>query len=373
MSRSRTRIPVAIAHDYLTQRGGAERVVLALSRVFPDAPIYTTLYDPEGTFPEFREHRIVTSPLNAITRFREDHRLALPLLAPAASGMRIPADVVVASSSGWAHGFKGSGKMLVYCHNPARWLYQRDEYLGEHGPLSIRRAVLRALGPGLRRWDQLAARRSHRYLANSAVVRERIASTYGILADVVPPPPGIDQLGDQEAHPEVVDWESSDFWLLVSRLLPYKNVDLAVEAFRGRPDRLVVVGEGPEKASLLASVPPNVRILSGISDAELRWLYARARGLIAPSLEDFGLTPLEANSWGIPVVARRGGGYLETVVEGWTGVFFDTLEPHALGRAVDEAALNHWDPGSLREHSRRFGEERFAERIRAEVDALRKS
>ncbi|MGO0575714.1 glycosyltransferase [Ornithinimicrobium panacihumi] len=361
---------MAIAHDYLTQKGGAERVVLALSRVFPEAPIHTTLYSPEGTFPEFAEHDIVTSPLNAVRAFRSDHRVALPLLAPASSRMRIDADVVVASSSGWAHGFKGTGRLLVYCHNPARWLYQTEEYLGDAGRFSSRRLGVRALGPALRRWDRVAAQQADRYLANSVVVRERIARTYGIEADVVPPPPGIDHEGEQAAHPDLADWDGSDFWMVVSRLMPYKNVDLAIDAMRGRWDRLVVVGAGPERDALMADLPPNVRIVSGISDAELRWIYARAQGLIAPSREDFGLTPIEANSWGLPVVALRGGGYLDTVVDGQTGVFFDRLEVETLRSALDRVQALGWDPAVLREHARRFGEERFAERIRAEVASL---
>ena len=369
--RSRPQVPVAIAHDYLTQKGGAERVVLALSRIYPEAPIYTTLYHPEATFPDFRGRTIVTSALNAVPPFRADHRSALPLLASASRSVRIPAEVTIASSSGWAHGFRSAGKMLVYCHNPARWLYQTDEYLGEAGPRSPKRLAVRALGPALRRWDRSAAARADRYLANSAVVRERVARTYGIDADVVPPPPGLDHAGHQSVHPELRDWEGSDFWMVVSRLLPYKNVDLAIDAFRGRPDRLVVVGAGPEREALMADLPDNVRIVSGISDAELRWLYARARGLVAPSLEDFGLTPIEANSWGLPVVARRGGGYLETVVDGRTGIFFDTLDADSLRAALDRALDTPWQPAVLKEHARRFGEERFADRIRAEVEALR--
>ncbi|AXH96900.1 glycosyltransferase [Ornithinimicrobium avium] len=361
---------VAIAHDYLTQRGGAERVVLALSRAFPKAPIFTTLYDKKGTFPEFRERTVVAGPLNRIPALRQNHRRALPMLAPAAGSTRVDADVTIVSSSGWAHGFRTSGRALVYCHNPARWLYQPEEYLGGAGPVAPRRLALAALTPALRRWDRAAALRADRYLANSGVVRDRIAAAYGIDAEVVPPPPGIDTTGEQAAPAQISGWEG--YWLVVSRLMAYKNVGAAVEAFRDRPDdRLVVVGDGPERARLLADLPPNVRILSGISDAELRWTYAHARGLLAPSREDFGLTPLEANAWGLPVVALHEGGYLDTVVDGRTGVFFEHPVSGEIAEAVDRAESREWSPEVLRAHADGFGEAGFAARIRREVEALR--
>lgn len=369
MRGSRPRI--AIAHDYLTQQGGAERVVLALSRAFPHAPIHTTLYDPDATFPEFRDRTVVTSPLNRLTMLRRDHRRALPLLPPASSAMKIDADVVIASSSGWAHGFRTTGKTLVYCHNPARWLYQKDEYLGDAGRLSPKRLAVTALGPVLRRWDRRAAMQADRYLANSNIVRERIAAAYGIDAEVVPPPPGLGTSGEQSAHLELADWQGRRFWLVVSRLMPYKNVDVVLDAFRDRPDdRLVIVGAGPERDRLMAMLPPNARIVSGVSDAELRWIYASAAGLIAPSHEDFGLTPLEANSWGIPVVALRAGGYLDTVVEGLSGVFFDAVSASAISCAVDVAAGRSWSRDALVAHAQAFGEGRFAARLRREVDDL---
>lgn len=140
----------------------------------------------------------------------------------------------------------------------------------------------------------------------------------------------------------------------------------------GRPDeRLVVVGDGPERARLLDDLPPNVRILSGISDAELRWTYAHARGLVAPSREDFGLTPLEANAWGLPVVALHDGGYLDTVVDGRTGLFFEEPTAEQIRGAVDRAQAHGWPPEELRAHADSFGEAGFAERIRREVEALR--
>ena len=364
------RVPVAIAHDYLTQRGGAERVVLALSRAYPEAPIYTTLYNPDTTYPDFRERKIIPSGINKWPGLRSDHRRALPVLAPASSGIRIDADVTIASSSGWAHGFYTTGKLLVYCHNPARWLYQREDYLGDAGPLSLKRLAVTALGPALRGWDREAAKQADRYLANSTVVRQRILSAYGITAPVLFPPPGLSTEGEEHPNPELEEWAGDGFWLVVSRLLPYKNVDVAIEAFRGTDQRLVVVGNGPERDSLLAAAPPNVRIVSDVPDGELRWIYSHAKGLLAPSHEDFGLTPLEANARGLPVVALRAGGYLDTVDDGLSGIFFKEVTAEAIRAAVQEASSRTWDAEAIQAHAATFDEPSFIEKIRSEVDSL---
>lgn len=357
---------VAIAHDYLTQRGGAERVVLTLMKAFPEAPVHTTLYDPEGTYPEFAGADIHTSPLNRIGPLRRDHRLALPLLAPAASRMRIDADVVVASSSGWAHGFDtGEGtRTVVYCHNPARWLYQTEEYLGGQAWRSPLGPPLLALRPALRRWDRRQARDVDVYLANSRVVQQRIATTYGRRAELLPPPHGMDASAPREPVPELADWEPG-YALVVSRLLPYKNVDAVIEAVRGTRRRLVVVGRGPEEARLRATMPDNVRLLGGLSDARLRGVYAGAGLLVAASHEDFGLAPLEAAAFGVPAVALRGGGFLETVLEGSTGIFFDRPEPDQIAAALTVAESHPWDAGSVRARAEEFGEARFIARIRS--------
>ena len=187
---------LALVHDYLTQRGGAERVVLALADAYPDAPVLTSLYDPAGTFPDFAGHDVRTLPLDRIPGLRAHHRLALPLLAPAFSRLQVDAEVAVCSSSGWAHGARVTGRKLVYCHTPARWLYQRDRYLSGARPSA--RAAQWLLAPPLRRWDRRAAASAHRYLVNSNEVRRRVAELYGIDAEVVPPPVDIDPQAPSE-------------------------------------------------------------------------------------------------------------------------------------------------------------------------------
>jgi glycosyltransferase involved in cell wall biosynthesis len=354
---SRSRPTVAIAHDYLTQRGGAERVVLAMHRAFPDATIYTTLYEPDRTYPEFRDARIVTSALNDVRPLRRHHRTALPLLPLAARSMHITEDVVLASSSGWAHGFSATGRRLVYCHAPARWLYQAEAYLGCERKQSLRGLALLTLTPWLKRWDQRHAHAADGYLANSRVVRDMMRATYGIDASVLPAPHAMDPAARQEPVAALDGW--SDYHLVVSRLLPYKNVEAAIEAFRDLPERLVVVGTGPLQRALERRLPANVRLLSNLTDPQLRWVYARSRALVAPSVEDYGLTPLEAAAYGKPTLALGAGGYLDTVVPGTTGLFFRCPTPRDIRAAVLAARDRHWSAPTIRAHAKRFDEPTF--------------
>ena len=362
-----TRPAVAIAHDYLTQRGGAERVVLALHRAFPEATVHTLLYDADSTFPEFRDVPLVTSRLNGIGPLRRHHRLALPLLAPAASRMVVDADVTIVSSSGWAHGFDIRGRSVVYCHNPARWLYQTDDYLGDAAPWSPSALGLRVLGRPLRRWDARAAGRHARYLTNSTVVRDRVLATYGRDTPIVFPPTAVDVAGTQEP----MDAYAPGFHLLVSRLLPYKNVDKAVEAFAMLPEeRLLIIGRGPEGDRLRRSLPANVALEGDISDAQLRWAYAHCTALLAPSIEDLGLTPLEAGAFGKPTLALRHGGYLDTVADGVSGLFFESATSADIADAVRGSRQTAWDPEAVRGHVAQFSEDRFRTTIVAEVERL---
>lgn len=361
---------VAIAHDYLTQRGGAERVVLAMHRAFPEAKIYTTLYDPDGTYPEFRDLDIVTSPLNRLGVFRRDHRVALPLLAPASSALQVPADIVVTSTSGWAHGFRTRGRVLAYCHSPARWLYLSEQYLGgeSRGPKAL---ALAALKPFLVQWDKRAARKAHRYFANSSVVRARIRDVYGLEPDIFHPPHSVATDGPVEPIAGLEDFiGDGGHFLVVSRLLPYKNADQAMEAFRGLNERLLIIGAGPLFDVLEAARPDNVRLARHLSDAEMRWAYSSCRALIAPSFEDFGITPLEGAAWGKPAIALRAGGYLDTVVEGVTGEFFENPSASEIRAAVVAFGPERWDQSKIRSHSEQFSEQRFRERLREEVAAL---
>ena len=354
---------IAIVHDYLTQRGGAERVLLSIAKAFPAAPVHTSLFLPEGTFPGFAPLDVRPSPLNGVRTFRRHHRLAFPVLAPAMSRLTVDADIVLCSSSGWAHGVRVSGRKVVYCHAPARWLYQPGRYLGRHCP-RVAALALSVLAPHLRRWDRAAAHSADHYLTNSRAVRSMIREIYGIEATVLPPPHSVDPHGVQRP----VECLDDGYYLCVSRLLPYKNVDAVVEAFSSlRSRRLVVVGQGPDAARLRAAAGPNVRFLERVDDAELRWLYAHTAGLVSASYEDFGLTPLEAAAFGRPSAVLRFGGYLDTVRPGVTGIFFDRPYPSNIMTAVKALDRWEWDPAAIKAHANDFSEEAFVSRLREEV------
>lgn len=354
---------IAIVHDYLTQRGGAERVVLSLCRAFPEAPVYASLYDPATTFPEFRDQDVRPLWLDRATLLRRHHRLALPILPVAFSTARVRADVVVCSSSGFAHGIRTEGRKIVYCHSPAKWLYRRGDYLGE-SPSATVDVGLRALDPLLRRFDKHAAASADTYIANSTFIASQIHDVYGIEAEVLFPPAGFAVYGPREAVPGL----APGYVLTVSRLLPYKNVEQVMQAFRQLPGlTLVVVGDGPERARLEAAAPESVRFLGEVDDSTLRWLYANCGGLVATSREDFGLTPVEAAVMGKPVAALRFGGYLDTVVQDVTGVFFDVTDPGAIAEAVQALVTVNWDAARIEAHAEVFSEQRFVERIRAIV------
>ncbi len=361
--------PVALVHDYLTQRGGAERVALAMARAFPDAPLYTSLYDPAATFPEFAEIDVRPSPLDRVPGLRRHHRAALPLLARAFSSMSIDADVSICSSSGWAHGASTTGRKVVYCHAPARWLYQTDRYLGTDSPghnsdRSLKRTVLESLRKRLVAWDRAAAASADRYLVNSRASGEAVLRIYGRKAEVLAPPTAI---GPGGALRQVRGIEPG-YWLCVCRLLPYKNIDLVIEAVRAIPQaRLVVVGDGPERSRLESMGGAPVTFLRGLGDDELRWCYANCKALLTASYEDFGLTPLEVASFGKPTAAPRFGGFLDTIVEGRTGVFFERPDSRLIMDAMHQLDAVHWDSEALKQHADGFGEERFGERLREVV------
>jgi glycosyltransferase involved in cell wall biosynthesis len=360
---------VALVHDYITQRGGAERVVLSLAAAFPRAPIYTSLFEPGSTFPEFAALDIHTLPLNRVGLFRAHHQLALPFLAPSFSRLKVEAEVAICSSSGWAHGAQVSGRKVVYCHTPARWLYQADRYL-DHSSSKVSGAALSVLSPFLRRWDHRAAATADRYLVNSRAVRDRVAELYGLEADVVPPP--VDVVHEGEVDP--VAGLEPGFFLCVSRMLPYKNVEAVSDAFRRLPDhRLVVVGSGPLTEHITATSPANVTVLGRVSDANLRWVYASSAGLVTASYEDFGLTPVEAASFGKPTAALRWGGFLDTIVDGSTGVYFERPEPQLIAEAIEQLARGAWDPATLIAHAELFSDARFVARMRAVVEGERGS
>lgn len=361
---------IAIAHDYLTQKGGAERVVLAMHRAFPQATIYTTLYNPEKTYEEFKNANIVVSPLNKIGIFRKNHRAALPFLPIASSLLKVPAQKTLVSSTGWAHGFNFAGKSFVYCHSPARWLYLSDQYLGDQTG-KVLSTILYAMRPILTKWDQWSVRKAGQYAANSTVIQQRIMEVYTKDSEIIFPPFSLPP--DEEMEP-IAGLEEfladENYFMVVSRLLPYKNVDVAIKAFADLDQKLLVIGDGPLAADLRAMSTDNVKFASNISDAQLRFAYAHTRGLLAVSYEDFGLTPLEAGAFGKPTIALHAGGYLDTIREGLNGLFIEKPEIEDLLQGLEAFEHTAWDFFAIKDYSDRFSEFWFRKKLQEKMDEL---
>lgn len=349
---------VAIVHDFLNQRGGAERTVVTMSRIFPDAPIFTSVYSPQDTFEEFKACDIRTSFLQKLPHSEKSFRALLPLYPAAFRRFDLSAyDLVISSSTHVAHHAKPQRAFhVVYCYNPPRWLYQTDEYLTDGGPLSgwATKAVQPLLAV-MRAADRKAAKRPDLYIAISKIVQQRISATYGRDAQVVYPPVDVDRFMGM-ADPKR---EGGDHYLVVSRLLPYKRVDLAIDACRALGRHLVIVGDGPARADLEAKAGPDVRFAGRVSEAELLSLYSSARALIHCGSEDFGLTPLEANAAGIPVVTFGNAGALETVIHGVTGILFPEQQGGDVQQALLQVESRTWDADALRRHAASFDEKAF--------------
>jgi glycosyltransferase involved in cell wall biosynthesis len=347
-------VKVAIAHDYLVQYGGAERVVESMLALWPDAPVYTSMLEPERMPPSLAQADVRTSFLQRSRFLRRHSKAALPLYPAAMRSLDLSGfDLVVSSSSGWAHGVRVDERAchVVYCHTPARWLYRtasygRGERLGA-GPLL----------PLLRGWDRAAAHRPDVYVANSANVRRRIREQYGRDAEVVHPPVETGRFAPGPAE---------DFYLCASRLNAYKRIDLAVAACRRLGRRLLVAGDGPSARELRRAAGSGVELLGRVSDATLADLFRRCRALIVPAEEDFCITAVEAMASGRPVIGYARGGLLETILPDRTGVLFERQTDEGLAEAIERLERLDVDPDAIRAHAVRFDTAVFRRRL-AEV------
>jgi glycosyltransferase involved in cell wall biosynthesis len=348
-------VKVALVHDYLTEMGGAERVVLALTRVFPEAPLYTSVYDAR-TCAEFADRDVRTTFMQHLTQRKRLTKSFFPLFPAAFRRLDLRGfDVVISSSSGFAHHVRVPAETLhiCYCHNPPRFLWQPGDYFRGR-PLTelfVRPALMR-----LRRVDLDAAERVVAYVANSEVVAGRIRETYGRRADVIHPPIDMARYA--------LTSERSGRFLVVSRLLAYKRIDLALEAATSAGLPLDVIGDGPERRRLERMAGPSINFLGRRPDDFVRNALARCTALVLPAAEDFGLTPIEVQASGRPPVAFAAGGALETVRDGETGFLFCEPTPEALGQAMRRAAAHEIDAQHLRNAANRFDVANFDGRLR---------
>jgi glycosyltransferase involved in cell wall biosynthesis len=356
---------MAIVHDYLTQLGGAERIAFTMLGAFPDARMITSCYAPDTTFPGFRDFHVETMRLNRWRAFRRDPRLALPILGRSFENHRVEdVDVVLCSSSGWAHGIATDAPKIVYCHNPARWLYQPDDFFGRLArPL---RRVLESRARGMRAWDKMRASEAALYLVNSTTVQQRVQEHYGVTARVVPPPPGLTPDGPFEAVPGI----EPGYLLSIARARAYKNVASVAEAVEALPgERLVAVGGLPPHPDG-GQWSDRVIGLTRTSDAQLRWLYANAAALVANSNEDFGLTPIEAFGFGTPVLAVQAGGYLDTCRAGLSGLWIDDPSRDGVIDSIERFRATSFDPRVIMVHGSRWSLASFHDDLAGSIDEV---
>jgi len=358
---------IAIVHDWLVTKGGAENTLSQMLAVFPQADLFCLLdFIPESERGFLLNKTSTTSFLQKLPRAKEKYRSYLPLMPFAAERLDLSGyDVVLSSSHAAAKGVKVSAEQLhlCYCYTPFRYAWDlREQYLKEAGlDKGVKGLAARALMAWLRRWDADNSKRVHHFATLSEYVRERIKNAYGRDAEVIYPPvdTGSFTLCEQK----------EDFYVTVSRLVPYKKVDLIVRAFAGMPDKkLVVIGDGPDREKVRAAAGPNTTFLGHAGAEVVAGHLRKAKAFVFAAEEDFGIAPLEAQACGTPVIAYGRGGARETIQEGVSGLFFREQTEASLAEAVKNFEKAFFSPSDCRANSLRFSEEIFRSKLKAFVE-----
>lgn len=355
---------VAIIHDYLNQYGGAERVLEALHDLYPEAPIFTSIYDPEVMPDYYRSWDIRTSFMQRLPGWRRQFRRYLLLYPTAFESFNLSGyDLILSSSSAFAKGVIPcpSALHICYCHTPMRFAWRTGDYIEREGIKGLQALLLPFALNYVRLWDVSTNHRVDGFVANSHEVAGRITRYYGRTAEVISPP--VD-LPPYDPQPQ------GDFYLAGGRLIPYKRIELTVEACTQLGLPLKIFGDGRDRRRLESLAGPNVEFLGWVDEATRRDLFARCRAYIFPGEEDFGITPLEVMAAGRPVLAYGAGGALETVLDGLTGRFFYHPSAEALAQTILTSQHDRYDPLLIRRHAESFGRTVFLARMRDLIDEL---
>lgn len=355
---------IALVHDYLVQYGGAERVLEAFAELYPYAPIYTLIHDPEAMHGVFAEKRIYTSFLQRYPFVRKHHRLFPPLMPPAIEQFDFSKyDVVLSDSSSYAKGVITRPETLhiSYIHTPMRYAWDDcQKYTEDFGfPRFVKKLVPFFMNP-IRLWDRVSADRVDHIVANSHFVAERIRKYYRKEAIVIHPPVEVRRFGIEPVQKE--------YYLMVGRLIAYKRHDIAIEAFNRLRLPLKIIGRGPELERLKRLAGPTIQFLGRVDESELPKYYAECRGFVFPQEEDFGIVAIEALASGRPLIAYRGGDIPEHLEEGRMGVFFDEQTSEAIVGAVQRFQGIVFDPEYIRSRVLHFDKEIFKAKIKDYVE-----
>ena len=356
---------IILGHDYLIQMGGAEKVVASMHRAWPEAPIYVSATDYGKLLPDFRDADIRNTWMQKLPGMNSHFKKLFPVYPFAFKSLGVlDANAAVVSSSGFAKWlrFTPRTQTFCYCHTPPRFFWQTEHYLKNEVSSGLVKAMAKVFIPPLRRSDYRAAQKVTHFIANSECVQARIKEFYGRESVVIYPA--------VEVHRFDVQEKNDGFYLILSRLVSYKGIDRAVAAFAKSGKRLVIAGSGPDRARLekLAGGAGNIEFRGRVEDTEVKRLIETCYAFVFPGLEDFGITPVEAQAAGKPVLAYGDGGALETVIPGETGLFFRDPEPEAINAVVAEFERIEWNPARIRANAERFAEEKFITAMKALVD-----
>lgn len=353
---------IALIHDWLNQIGGAEDVLEALVQDFPGSPIYTSIYAPDLMPEHYKKWDIRTLWTDKLPRIHQRHQPYLPIYPFAWGGLRLgDYDLALSNKSGFCHGLRvaASTVHICYCLAPTRYVWQLDSYLAGEGLGKPAKALLRPLNKLLRRWDYTAAQRVSHFIAISSAIRQRIKTFYDRESSIIFPP--VDTARFQAAPASEIE----DYFLIVSRLIPYKRIDLAVQAASELRLPLKIAGSGRDMERLRAMAGDSVEFLGFVPDERLPRLMSRCRALIFPGLEDFGISPVQAQSAGRPVIAFKGGGALDTVLPGITGEHFQSLTARSLQSVLARFEAGAYDSAEIRRHALQFDRRVFTRKISA--------
>lgn len=359
---------IAIVHDYLNQYGGAERVLECFLDLFPDAPVFTMLTDLSKMPKRFEKVDIRNSFIHSLPFAKKHYKKMLSLFPVAVEQFDLREfDVVLSSSSAFAKGVITNPNQvhICYCYTPMRYVWDLyHQYIKEDVSNPLFRMALPFVLHKIRLWDQMTAQRVDHFIADSKSISNRIHKYYGRDSDVIYPPVSFDKFKQSE--------QIEDFFLIVSRMIPYKRIDLAIEAFNRLKKPLVIIGDGYDRNRLQSMAGPTITFLGRQPDEVIVDYYSRCKGFILAGEEDFGITPLEAQASGRPVIAYGKGGALETVVAGVTGVFFNEPTVESLLQAVQQFDSITFDSEKIREHAKSFDEQRFKQEILDFIQAATK-
>ncbi|MBU3924911.1 glycosyltransferase [Patescibacteria group bacterium] len=368
---------IAIIHDFLTYWGGAEQVLLSFHRIWPDAPIYTLLYDEKIVKEYFPNAKIKASFLQKFPAYlRRRKKYLLPFMAIAPETMNLKDfDLVISSSSSFSKGIIVKPKTIhiSYCHTPTRFLWDwYFEYLRENELGIIKKSFAVPILHYLRMWDKSVADRVDYFIANSISTQKRIAKFYRTKSQVIYPPVDTNKFKVQSSSKDKPTGQAKlkvkerDYFLIVSRLSAYKKIDIAIEAFNKLDWPLYIIGDGEQKEYLKSIAGKNITFLGFVKEKDLPGYYRNARALIFPGEDDFGIAPVEAMSAGTPVIALRKGGAKETIIEGVTGDFFDYSAAPLIAEAVVRFSENEkkYNREIIARHAEKFSRERFEREIK---------